>query len=90
MRVPPQNGVRPLRETSPTCHGYSFTSVLTPPTILSDLLGIPHLQEEPEAMVVVVGEFVTVVVVTPGAVVTVLVVVTGVDVVELVDVAGSE
>ena len=40
---PPQYG-RVLDElTSPTCHGYSFTSVTTPPTILLALLGTPQL-----------------------------------------------
>jgi len=55
-----------LGETRATCHGYSFTSVSTPPTILLDLLGIPHWQEE-EA--VVVGAEVVVVVPEGAAVV---------------------
>lgn len=53
-----------MGETRATCHGYSFTSVSTPPTILLDLLGIPHWQEEE---VVVVGAEVVVVVVPEGA-----------------------
>ena len=32
--------------TSPTCQGYSLTSVSWPPTILVTLLGMPQLQEE--------------------------------------------
>ena len=45
MRLPPQNGVLDEElEISPTCHGYSLASVVTPPTILETRLGCPHLQ----------------------------------------------
>ena len=33
-----------LVEIFPTCHGYRFDCVSTPPTILVPLLGIPQLQ----------------------------------------------
>jgi len=47
IRVPPQNGTElNLDERRPTCHGYSLTSVLTPPTILDTEFAWPHLQEE--------------------------------------------
>ena len=45
-RVPPQNGeVDDCLDSSPTCHGYSFSSVGAPPTILVLRLAWPHLQE---------------------------------------------
>ena len=65
MRVPPHQGLVPEEDTSPTCHGYSLTSVSWPPTILFDLLGIPHSQAEfppLSTVVVVTGSCVVVVV----------------------------
>ena len=45
IRVPPQNGVDEDDDRmSPTCQGYSFSSVATPPTILETVLAWPHLQ----------------------------------------------
>ena len=45
-RVPPQNGDEDdWLDRSPTCHGYSFSSVGAPPTILVLRLAWPHLQE---------------------------------------------
>ena len=67
---------------SPTCQGYSFTSVSTPPTILVCLWAMPQLQVELVAVVVVVGatvvvplEIIAVVVVGATVVVAVVVVV---------------
>ena len=40
------HGILPVALTSPTCHGYSLTSVSAPPTILMALLGIPQVQVE--------------------------------------------
>ena len=45
-RVPPQNGdEEDWLDRSPTCQGYSFSSVGAPPTILVLRLAWPHLQE---------------------------------------------
>ena len=45
-RVPLQNGEEEdWLDRSPTCHGYSFSSVGAPPTILVLRLACPHLQE---------------------------------------------
>ena len=67
MRVPPHQGLVPEEDTSPTCHGYSLTSVSCPPTILFDLFGIPqvHCSVFPplSTVVVVSGTCVVVVVV---------------------------
>jgi len=60
IRVPPQKGVFPLLETSPTCQGYSLASVATPPTILS-LLTSPHthlLTVDPLVVLEVAGDVV--------------------------------
>ena len=44
--VPPQNGLEDdLLDRSPTCHGYSFSSVTAPPTILVLVFALPHLQD---------------------------------------------
>jgi len=47
IREPPQKG---LDENwllmSPTCQGYSFSEVATPPTILETLLAVPHWHPE--------------------------------------------
>ena len=54
IRVPPQKGVWPRLETSPTCQGYSLASVTSPPTILLPaLLTSPHTHwpEAPELVV---------------------------------------
>ena len=46
MRVPPQNGeLEDCLESSPTCQGYSFSSVGAPPTIFCRVLACPHLHE---------------------------------------------
>ena len=61
IRVPPQKGVLPFLETSPTCQGYSLTSVTTPPTILLPaLLTSPHTHRpvDPELVVVLDPEVV--------------------------------
>ena len=46
MRDPPHQGDLPLEDTSPTCQGYSLTSVSWPPTILVPLFTWPQLHEE--------------------------------------------
>ena len=43
MMEPPHQGVTSPGDTRPTCHGYSFTSVSWPPTILVCLLTTPQL-----------------------------------------------
>ena len=54
-RVPPQNGdEEDWLDRSPTCQGYSFSSVGAPPTILVLRLAWPHLQE-PEGVGAGVG-----------------------------------
>ena len=59
IRVPPQKGVLPFLETSPTCQGYSLTSVTTPPTILLPaLLTSPHTHCPVELVVVLDPELV--------------------------------
>jgi len=57
IRDPPQKGLLPLEDTSPTCQGYSLTSVSWPPTILLPLFTWPqlHLEVEPVVVVVVIG-----------------------------------
>lgn len=67
MMEPPQYGLEPeLVHASPICHGYSFFSVATPPTIFKAWLAIPHWQLPGEFVVtgppVVAGPSV----VTPG------------------------
>ena len=60
IRVPPQKGVLPLLETSPTCQGYSLTSVSTPPTILLPaLLTSPHTHRPVELVVFAAPDVVT-------------------------------
>jgi len=54
IKDPPQKGLLPLEDTSPTCQGYSLTSVSCPPTILLPLLTWPQLHLEVEPVVVVV------------------------------------
>ena len=46
IRLPPQKGVEDLEDRRPTCQGYSWGFVLTPPTILDTGLAWPHLHEE--------------------------------------------
>ena len=53
MRDPPHQGDLPLEDTSPTCQGYSLTSVSWPPTILVPLFTWPQLHEEDDSVVVV-------------------------------------
>jgi len=78
IRDPPHQGVLPPGDTSPTCQGYSLTSVSCPPTILVPLFTWPQLQDEDPVVVagaaVVVGAAVPAVVV--GAAVPTVVVVT--------------
>ena len=42
MREPPHQGTLPEALTSPTCQGYSLTSVSPPPTILVARCASPH------------------------------------------------
>jgi len=60
MRDPPQKGLLPLEDTSPTCQGYSLTSVSCPPTILEPLLTCPQLHLDVDPVVVVIGDMVVV------------------------------
>ena len=46
-----QDGATTEGSTSPTCQGYSFTSVSTPPTILLALLATPQLHSGDPAVV---------------------------------------
>jgi len=80
MKLPPLS-------TSPTCHGYSFASVISPPTILLCRLAKPHLQSELPSVVVVVG---VVTVVGVVGVVTVVGVVGEVAVEAVVDAVGVD
>jgi len=65
IRDPPHQGWVPEPDTSPTCHGYSLTSVSCPPTILVPLFTWPQLQvEDPD---VVIGAAVPAVVVVSGS-----------------------
>ena len=50
---PPQKGTLLEGKTSPTCQGYSLTSVSWPPTILVPLFTWPQLHEEDDSVVVV-------------------------------------
>ena len=85
IRVPPQKGVLPVLETSPTCQGYSLTSVSTPPTILLPaLLTSPHTHRPVELVV-----FAAPVVVTGAEVVVLSVPSVVVDADVLVDVEGG-
>lgn len=82
MTAPPQNGKLLPGDTSATCHGYSFASVTSPPTIRLRRFANPHLQSVVDPVVVVVG----VVTVVVDAVVDAVTVVSVVDTVERVGV----
>ena len=84
MMEPPQKGVISPGDTRPTyvgcwihihtvlcltCHGYSFTSVSTPPTILVRLLARPQVQVLLLLLEVVAAVGVVVVVLAPEVVV---------------------